>query len=196
MEDALKTLGSLIDAIVRDARGYIDSERESVLSAKILTNTAAAAEITHLREQNALLTRLLQSENLRADKAKDELIQRVSGLLGEFTSARDQSLRAAVAQVRDQNLKAEEDMAKFGIAHGEIMDSIITMGAESEVAFDRRGKEGKRTRDGSLKVGGSFLSRGSLLIVKVAFNLHEVSAEGWSIKLAEFHLDFDVDLLD
>ncbi|KAF7976325.1 hypothetical protein HWV62_7048 [Athelia sp. TMB] len=176
-EDALAALGSLVEALVQEARTFINSERESILSAKLLATNATTAEITHLREQNELLTRLLRSENAKAEKAKDELIQRqnelltrllrsenakaekakdeliqrVSGLLGDFTAARDESLRAAVSQVADRNLEAEADMAKFESEHGEIMNSLVSGGKASQVVFDRKGKEAKRTRDGALK---------------------------------------------
>jgi len=152
-------MGSLVDTIVREAREYVDSERETVLKAKALANTAANTEIGHLREQNALLTKLLESEKLKAEKAKDELIQRVSSLLGEFTSARDRSLREAVSHVQAGNAKAEEEMAQFGRKHNGMMDNMAARSAESATSMERRGTEGKRTRDGALKVGLMLLPR-------------------------------------
>lgn len=148
----MKTLGTLIEILAQEARAFINSERESIISAKILATNAATAEITHLREQNELLLRLLQSENAKSEKAKDDLIQRVSSLLGEFTAARDESLRAAVSQVSDRNLEAEANITKFESDHGQIMDSMVSSGKASHTVFDRKSKEGKRTRDGALKV--------------------------------------------
>lgn len=145
-------MGSLIDTVVRDTREYIDSERESVLQAKALANTAADAEIDRLREQNILLTKLLESEKLKADKAKDELIHRVSGLLGEFTSARNQSLREAVTHVQTDNARAEKDLQQFGTKHGEMVDSMVTKAEVSAMSIESSRTEGKRTRDGALKV--------------------------------------------
>ena len=153
MVSALKAMGSLIDTIINNTRAYVDSERESVLQAKALTNTAANAEIARLRGQNTILTKLLESEKIKAERAKDELIQRVSNLLGEFTSARDRSLREVVSNVQAQNAKAEAEMQQFGTAHGEMMDEIMARGGESAVSMETRSTEGKRTRDGALKVG-------------------------------------------
>jgi kinesin family member 11 len=147
---ALKAMGSLIDTIINNTRAYVDSERESVLQAKALT---ANAEIARLRGQNAILTKLLESEKIKAERTKDELIQRVSNLLGEFTFARDRSLREVVSNVQAQNAKAEAEMQQFGTAHGEMMDEIMARGGESAVSMETRGTEGKRTRDGALKVG-------------------------------------------
>jgi kinesin family protein 11 len=152
VENALKAMGALVDTIVRDAQEFTESGHESIIQAKALAETAANTEIARLREQNILLTKLLESEKLRAKKAKDELIQRVSGLLGEFTSARDRSLREAVSHVQAENGKAEEEMLLFDTKHGEIMEGMVTRGGESAISLDRRGVEGKRNRDGSLKV--------------------------------------------
>lgn len=152
VEKALQSMGSLIKTIVEGARAYVDFERETVFQAKALAHTAASTEVTRLREQNALLARMLESEKIKADKAKDDLIQRVSGLLGEFTSARDRSLREAFNQVQVSNQEAEESMLQFGANHGEIMDSMLSRGGESAATLDKGGADGKRTRDGALKV--------------------------------------------
>jgi kinesin family protein 11 len=148
-------MGSLVDTVVRDTKEYIDSERESILQAKALANAAANIEIGRLREQNTLLAKLLESEKLNGEKAKDELIQRVSSLLGEFTSARDRSLREAVSHIQSGNTKAEAEMLQFGKKHDDTVDSLVAKGKQSAVSTEGRGAEGKRTRDGALKVGFS-----------------------------------------
>jgi kinesin family member 11 len=153
VENALKAMGSLIDTVMRDTREYVDSERESILQAKALASTAANAEIDRLREQNILLTKLLESEKLKADKAKDELIHRVSDLLGEFTSARDRSLREALTHVQAGNARAEKDLQQFGTKHSEMVDGMVTKAGESAMSMESSRTEGKRTRDGALKVG-------------------------------------------
>ena len=190
-ENALVALGFLVEALVQEARIFINSERESILSTKLLATNATTAEITHLREQNELLTRLLQSENAKAEKAKDELIQRVSGLLGDFTAARDESLRAAVSQVADRNLEAEAGMAKFESEHGEIMDSMVSGGNASQVIFDRKGKEGKRTRDGALKVRILLLYRLHCLKFITALSRYEDCTEREYGQLRGLHFHFD-----
>lgn len=152
MENAIQTLGSLIEAFVIDGKKYIDSEREAILQAKALAHNAADREIMRLRAQNEFLVRMLESEKAKADKAKDVLIQRVSTLLGEFTSARDQSLRAAVAHAQADNEKAEESMLQFEEGHVELIESVIARGARSSTSFSKGSSDCKRTRDGALKV--------------------------------------------
>jgi kinesin family member 11 len=165
VEGALKAIGLLVDTVIREAREYVDSERESVLQAKTLANIAANTEIGRLREQNMLLTKLLEAEKLKAEKAKDDLIQRVSGLLGEFTSARDRSLREAVSHVQAGNAQAEEEMVQFRKKHDEMMDGMVAIGGESAASMERRSTEGKRTRDGALKVSFLFIASGDGMLI-------------------------------
>ncbi|KAJ7856859.1 P-loop containing nucleoside triphosphate hydrolase protein [Mycena olivaceomarginata] len=92
VEKALEAMGGLVENVVREACSFVEAERDSVVEAKMLASNAAAAEMSRLRNQNELLTRMLEDEKLRGEKAKDELLQRVSGLLGEFTKERDRGL--------------------------------------------------------------------------------------------------------
>lgn len=107
MEEVLKTMATLVESLTPKAREYVEAERKSILHAKSLTSNATAAEIAHLKDQNAQFARLLDAEKAKGERAKNDLIQRVSGLLGEFTAARDKGLRDAVGLVQDRNTTAE-----------------------------------------------------------------------------------------
>lgn len=72
-------MDNLVDVIILTTREYIDSGRNLVLQAEALANTTASAEVIRLREQNMFLTQLLEFEKLKADKARDGLIRRLSG---------------------------------------------------------------------------------------------------------------------
>ncbi|KAJ7916415.1 hypothetical protein B0H13DRAFT_2323374 [Mycena leptocephala] len=109
-EKVLEAMGALVENVVREARSFFEAERDSVVDSKMLASNAAAAEMSRLRNQNELLTRMLEDEKLRGEKVKDELLQRVSGLLGEVTKERDRGLRDAVGILQDGNFKAEEGM--------------------------------------------------------------------------------------
>jgi len=64
---------------------------------------AAPPQLQRLRvwgRKNTILTKLLEQEKVKAEGVKDELIQRGSALLGEFTSGGDCSLREVVSYVR------------------------------------------------------------------------------------------------
>ncbi|KII88479.1 hypothetical protein PLICRDRAFT_161615 [Plicaturopsis crispa FD-325 SS-3] len=151
VEKALKGIGSLVDAVIREAHAYVEAERASALEAKSLVNSAASAEITRLQEQNTLLTRLLEAEKTKGERAKDELLQRVSGLIGDFTAARDRSLREAMGVVQEGNREAAGSMQSFDSAHGKAIDGMVMRGSDVAMTLDKRGGESKRTRDGAIK---------------------------------------------
>ncbi|KIK96808.1 hypothetical protein PAXRUDRAFT_825572 [Paxillus rubicundulus Ve08.2h10] len=155
VEDALKTMVSLIDTIVNEGLAFVKAEGESTRQAKALVDEMSRAEIARLQAQNALLTHTLESEKIRSEAAKDELVQRVSGLLGEFIAAQDQELKEAFGGVMKENVKAEEEVGKFGQRHTRLIDDAAARGAEVSTSFARRGAEGKRMRDGAMKTVGS-----------------------------------------
>ena len=68
------TGGEWLKAIIHDAQEHIDSKCESVLQAKVLTSTTTNAEISHLWDHNVHLKKLLESEKIKVEKVKDELI--------------------------------------------------------------------------------------------------------------------------
>ena len=152
VEKAFKSLGTITETILQEAQEYITSEQKSLQEAKTLAENTSKAEVSRLQQQNALLTRLLESEKLKAERAKDELLNRISGLLGNFTIERDRSLREAFAEMSESNAAAESDMLKLGREQGQRMESLIGQGNEWSATLDRRAGENKRTRDGGLKV--------------------------------------------
>ncbi|KAI0797910.1 P-loop containing nucleoside triphosphate hydrolase protein [Abortiporus biennis] len=151
VEKAFRSLGTITEAILQEAQDYIASEHKALLIAKTQADTTSSAEIARLQQQNALLTRLLESEKVKSERAKDELIQRISGLLGDFTIERDRSLREAFTEMADSNSAAEEEMAKLGKQQGSLLDGVLASGKAASVALDRRRIDCKRTREGGLK---------------------------------------------
>ncbi|KAJ6630825.1 kinesin motor domain-containing protein [Mycena sp. CBHHK59/15] len=151
VEKALKVMGSLVENVIREAHSFVKAERDSLAEAKLLAGNAAAAEMMRLRNQNELLAQMLEDEKLKGEKAKDELIQRVSGMLGNFTRERDQSLRKAVGIVQVESVKAEEGMRAFEKKHGDLAELMESKGKEVAQGMEKWGGEAKRTRDGALK---------------------------------------------
>ncbi|KAJ7219317.1 P-loop containing nucleoside triphosphate hydrolase protein [Mycena pura] len=151
VEEVIKAMGALVENVVQGTRSFVEAERDAVVEAKLLAAKAAAADMTRLRYQNELLTRMLEDEKLRGEKAKDELLQRVSGLLGDFTRERDRGLRDAVGILQAENIKAEEGVQVFKQQHGDLVEISETKGNEVLKSMDRWGGDAKRTRDGALK---------------------------------------------
>ncbi|KAG5638375.1 hypothetical protein H0H81_000386 [Sphagnurus paluster] len=153
IETAFETMTTLIEAIVQEASDFFVAEGESIREARDLTAEVSRKEIRRLRQQNEALVNMLEAEQVKAEKAKDQLIQRVSGLLGDFTAERDRSLRDAVGVIQDGNYHGEDDMKMFLEKHVGIMSQMETDGSEGAQTLQRRRGESKRTRDGVLKVG-------------------------------------------
>jgi kinesin family member 11 len=155
VEKALKTLGSIVESLVRETQSHIEEERVSMQQVNALADSTINDELIRLRQQNEMLTRLLETERAQGEKAKDELIQRVSGLLGDFTKERDRSLAQAVVCVQGSNNKAEEGMRSFGDAFAQLTTIMGKRRDKTIGVLERRSGENKRTRDGALKVSVS-----------------------------------------
>ena len=153
VEVELKTMGSLIDAVIHEARDHIDADIKIARTAETLTSESCSNEIARLRQQNETLVTLLERERVKADNAKDELVRRLSVFLGDFTVERDRSLREAFGAIENANQKRESETVLFSEQHGKLMEQIQKDGTEVQGQLQRRSGEGKRTRDGAFKVG-------------------------------------------
>ncbi|KAG6866932.1 hypothetical protein C0991_003848 [Blastosporella zonata] len=151
VEEALTSMLSLVDNVVSSAAEFIATERENVRQAKELAADISREEMNRLRMQNEALVKMLDAEKIKGEQAKDELIRRVSGLLGEFTMERDRSLREAADAVQACNREGEDEIKTFMGRHGEVMEQMETVGAKVDENFEQRRREGKRTRDGAFK---------------------------------------------
>lgn len=152
VEAELKTMGSLIDIVIREARDHIDADLETVRAAKTLTSENCKNEVARLRQQNETLAALLESERLKVDNAKDELVRRLSVFLGNFTVERDRTLREALGAIQGANHKREGETEVFAEQHGKLMEQIQEDGTEVNGQLQKRSGEGKRTRDGAFKI--------------------------------------------
>jgi kinesin family protein 11 len=155
------------------------------LDVKALSDEATSTEIGRLQEQNALLVRLLESERMKSEKAKDQLISRISGLLGDFTAERDQSLREAFEEMHNKNLIGEVEMEKCGNENGERMVNVIRAGEDWSGSLTKRGGEGKRLRDGALKVGFHLILMLEVLMRVLAWQALNSSQETFSSALMD-----------
>jgi len=166
IEDAKKailSLTGLVDTAARDVSQHIEHERKTISAATILAQEASTLEIKRLEEQNVTLAALLDSERIKSSRAKDELISRVSGLLGDFVNQRDQSLREAVGAVQSNTLDAADNMVRFSDNHGQAMENVAASASSSASAMQGCTNETKRLRDGSFKVSPLLHSNFSVL---------------------------------
>ena len=152
MEKALQTLVSLLYSTIRDTREHVDAEEKLAIETKNHVGTTVSAEIAHLREQNLLLTCLLDSERTKGERARGELIERISGLLAEFTTTRDRDLKEGIDGLKHANLKCEKRLGELEVGHGTRMDALVTKAKDVSKLMERKGTEGKRAKDSASKV--------------------------------------------
>jgi len=97
-----------------------------------------------------MLTQLLHSERTQSVRAKDDLVQRISTLLGEFTDSRNRRLQEAISQLQQSTSDGQT-----------IMDSLLSTQEEKvQIGMKRRidweaSLEGYRTNSNSVLEGGS-----------------------------------------
>ncbi|KIY43413.1 kinesin-domain-containing protein [Fistulina hepatica ATCC 64428] len=151
LETVFKNMAALFEGMVNDAMVYVEAERQSVLQVKSLAEKASGEEIARLTAQNEMLKEMVEQERVAGQKAKDELLQRVSGLIGDFVNERDQCLRNAVGQAVKSNRQAVADAKEFGTGHGKVMSSMEAHALSMDSIVQQRRVEGKRTWDAAMK---------------------------------------------
>ncbi|TFK78275.1 hypothetical protein K466DRAFT_91212 [Polyporus arcularius HHB13444] len=151
VEKAFQELGVLTEAIKQEALDFISTERKTLQDAKALADNTTNTEILRLKQQNALLTRLLETERIEAKRSADALLERIAGLLGDFTTERDRSLRETFSEMTESNNAAEHEMKQLGQKQGQQLEAAVLRGSSWSEHLTKRGVEGKRLRDGGIK---------------------------------------------
>ncbi|EPQ58109.1 kinesin-domain-containing protein [Gloeophyllum trabeum ATCC 11539] len=151
VENVMLSLHTLLERTISEAHAFIESERTTLTEVKTMTDATSTREIARLREQNKLFAKLLESEKAKSQRAQDELLERVSGLITSFAAERDRSLRASFSQLQTENAAAEAGVTQFNDEVGRKAEERVIAGKEWRVGLERRESEGKRARDGTLK---------------------------------------------
>lgn len=107
LQEAILALYSLLDTAVLDVQGFLKEERQALRAMKDLAESSTHEKVSHLKQQNEILAQMLVNERKDAETAKSDLIQRISGLLGEFMQKRDESLRESVESLQNSNVDAK-----------------------------------------------------------------------------------------
>jgi kinesin family protein 11 len=119
---------------------------------KDLTETSAHDKASHLKEQNKILAQMLVNERKDAEKAKSDLIQRISGLLGEFMQKRDESLRESVESLQKSNAEAEALLASTFGRQADNHQDAIRRNTNLDSGLGRSGAQAKEVRDNASNV--------------------------------------------
>jgi len=108
LEDSSTTLSSFVEAISQKIQCYLSTELSALDEIQTLARNLVLKEISNLQRQNEILGRMLVEERDHGEKAKNELLQRVSGLLSDFMQKRDDSLKESIGNLQRSNMEVED----------------------------------------------------------------------------------------
>jgi kinesin family protein 11 len=127
----LDSTTQLLDAVITAARENIASQAMTFATSQALVTKATDAEITRLRAQNDLLTRLLTEEQTKSATLRTDLINNITSMIVGFTDSQDASLRAAVGKVNAGNDSGIEKVGAFASQHA----AVIEQGSRLAASF-------------------------------------------------------------
>lgn len=162
LENALKAMTSLTEGILKEALHFIDTEQRLMHKARSLAQNVNDTEIHRLKRQNQVLIQLLDDEKQKSQKAQDDLLHRISSMLGDYVNERDRSLRQAVGLVQNENQEAIDTLSTFTANHDQIMTSNQKKALDVDSTLREKGQEHKRTRDVASKVSIHLFDRNFL----------------------------------
>ncbi|KAL5533323.1 KIP1 [Sanghuangporus sanghuang] len=145
-EQAMQTLWSVMEKLVRDARSTVENERKSAERQNELISHGARMEITRLKEQNARLSEQLDSERKNAMKSRDELVKRVSSLLVDFAEERDRGLRETVFGMQESNIQSTENLDTLVKKHDVLVAEAGVRNRAWSMSLDKAAVEGSQAK--------------------------------------------------
>jgi kinesin family protein 11 len=108
LEESSTTLSSFIEKISQKIQVYLNTELSALDEIQALARNMVAKEMSSLQRQNEILAKMLVEERKNGEKAKNDLLQRVSGLLGDFMQKRDDSLKESIGNLQRSNKEVED----------------------------------------------------------------------------------------
>lgn len=108
LEESSTTLSSFIEKISQKIQVYLNTELSALDEIQALAKNLVAKEMSSLQRQNEILAKMLLEERKNGEKAKNDLLQRVSGLLGDFMQKRDDSLKESIGNLQRSNKEVED----------------------------------------------------------------------------------------
>ncbi|KAJ3715608.1 hypothetical protein DFJ43DRAFT_1100836, partial [Lentinula guzmanii] len=148
---AVKTIHTTLEHVLQETAKFFEREQDALNKTTAVVQQATDNEVERLRAQNRALQALVEKQKVDANKAKDDLLQKVSGLLVNFVNEQDRGLRDAAASLQEGNGAAEAGMQSLQQQYGQMVGSL-EQSRTSLIAFsDQSRSETKRMRDGSVK---------------------------------------------
>ena len=101
-------------------------------------------EIQRLKQQNELLHQMLEREQADAERARGDLVRRVSTMLEDYSRQRDANLRKAFGAMQDSSAHSEKQWSRLANEQGAKLDVQMQESKDTIALIQRRRQEGKR----------------------------------------------------
>jgi len=152
LEEAISTMQTIFKSSVDDTLAFIESQKSTLQEIRSSSHSTLTQEITRLKSQNQILAELLVNERKAADKAKDELVARISSMLGDFVQKRDESLRSSVSNLQQSNQEVEALLAATCSKQVKSIDAATQQGVQFQSSLAAKIKEDDDAADQAYEV--------------------------------------------
>lgn len=153
LNQSISILQSLIGSICSEIQLYLKEERDALTQSHELAKRLSTQEIDHLKRQNDMLAKWVTEERNSSEKAQSDILQRFSGLLGEFFQKRDESLRESIGSLQRSNTEVEDLLASAGKRQAQDQEEMIHRNNEVFNRLQEFENQGHDTRKKAAQVG-------------------------------------------
>ncbi|KAG9087399.1 kinesin motor protein cin8 [Ceratobasidium sp. 370] len=151
-EKALQTACGLLEVVITDSQDYVQQNVKAAIShMHDLSRQTAEDEISRLRHQNALLTSLVEAEQIKAEHMRDDLTAHITKLIAGFVDSRNQGLRQVASQMYGEFRAGENALGTFATQHAAEVERVVDTAAGLANVLQEREQEGTRIVENGVK---------------------------------------------
>ena len=180
LEEALSTLQTISKSSVNDTLAFIESQKSTLQEIRSSSSSTLTQEIERLKSQNQLLAELLVNERKVAETAKDELVARITSMLGDFVQKRNESLRFSVSNLQQSNQDVETLLEATCSKQVKSIDAAAQQGVEFQSTLAAKIKEDDDAADQAYEVRPVFWSRILLISLQASSQVANAIESGLS----------------
>lgn len=163
---SLQSLQDMVSGIVQQSQEHVQSEKAKIAQVRALAEAASQREVSMLREQNALVSALLQEERTKSNAARDRLTKSITDLVMGYNAERDDHLERAIGSVQSRMTASEAHASAFLEDHNREMSGLEAAADEYGSSISERERSAKRyakSGETSLKTTHEKLTEGATL---------------------------------
>lgn len=153
LEESSTTLSSFIEKISQKIQVYLNTELSALDEIQVLARNLVAKEMSSLQRQNEILAKMLVEERKNGEKAKNDLLQRVSGLLGDFMQKRDDSLKESIGNLQRSNKEVEDLLNSTYVQQVSAHEDMVTRTRKAGLYLDEVNRQGFDSKELAEEVG-------------------------------------------